>query len=72
MAFLIGVSWRIIDMSTTYFINEAALIFSGVYTEITGLIGNMNLFFMWAMLFFGIFLVMTLVTIMIKMFFGDK
>jgi len=59
-------------MSTTYFVDEASLIFDAIYTEISGLIGNMNLFFMWGLLFFGIFLMMTLMGIMIKMFFGDK
>jgi len=59
-------------MSTTYFINEAALIFDAVYNGISGLIGNVNLFFMWALLFFGLFLFMTLMSIMIKKFFGDK
>jgi len=59
-------------MSTTYFINEASLIFDAVYTGISGLIGNMNTLFMWGLLFFGIFMFMTLMGIMIKMFFGDK
>lgn len=59
-------------MSTTYFINEASLIFDAVYTGISDLIANMNTFFMWAMLFFGLFLFMTLMSIMIKRFFGDK
>jgi len=59
-------------MSTTYFIAEASLIFDAIYTQIIGLIGNMNLFFMWGLLFFGIFMFMTLMGIMIKMFFGDK
>ena len=59
-------------MSTTYFINEASLIFDAIYTGISGLIGNMNLFFMWALLLFGTFLFMTLMSMMIKRFFGDK
>ena len=59
-------------MSTTYFIGEASLIFDGVYSGISGLIGDMNLFFMWALLLFGIFLIMTLISMMIKMFYGDK
>ena len=59
-------------MSTSYFISEASLIFDGVYNGISGLIGNMNLFFMWALLLFGIFMIMTLVSMMIKMFYGDK
>jgi hypothetical protein len=59
-------------MSTTYFIDEVSLIFDSIYAEISGLIGNMNLFLMWALLFIGLFMVMTLVSIMIKMFFGDK
>ena len=59
-------------MSTTYFVDEAALIFDAVYTGISGLIGNMNTLFMWGLLFFGIFMFMTLMGIMIKMFFGDK
>jgi len=59
-------------MSTTYFVNEATLIFDAVYTGISGLIGNMNTLFMWGLLFFGIFMFMTLMGIMIKMFFGDK
>jgi len=59
-------------MSTTYFINEASLIFDAVYAGISGLIGNMNTLFMWGLLFFGIFMFMTLMGIMIKMFFGDK
>lgn len=59
-------------MSTTYFINEASLIFDDIYNGISGLIGNMNLFFMWALLFFGLFMFMSLMSILIKMFFGDK
>lgn len=59
-------------MSTTYFINEVSLVFDDVYTGISGLIGNMNLFFMWGMLFFGIFLFFTLMAIMKNMLFGDK
>jgi hypothetical protein len=59
-------------MSTTYFIDEVSLIFDAIYNEISGLIGNMNLFFMWALLFFGLFLIITLISIMIKIFFGDK
>jgi hypothetical protein len=59
-------------MSTTYFINEVSLIFDDIYNGISGLIGNMNLFFMWALLFFGLFMFMSLMSILIKMFFGDK
>jgi len=59
-------------MSTTYFIDEVSLIFSGIYAGISGLIDDMNLFFMWILLFFGIFLFMSLMTIMIKKFFGDR
>jgi hypothetical protein len=59
-------------MSTTYFIDEVSLIFDAIYNEISGLIGNMSSFFMWGLLFFGIFLIISLISIMIKMFFGDK
>jgi hypothetical protein len=59
-------------MSTNYFIDEVSLIFDAIYNGIFGLIGNMNSFFMWGLLFFGLFLIITLVSIMIKMFFGSK
>jgi hypothetical protein len=59
-------------MSTTYFIDEVSLIFDDIYNGISGLIGDMNLFFMWALLFFGLFMFMSFMSILIKMFFGDK
>lgn len=59
-------------MSTTYFINEVSLIGDDIYNGISGLISDMNLFYMWALLFFGLFMFMSLMSILIKMFFGDK
>ena len=59
-------------MSTTYFIDEVSLIFDDIYNGISGLIDDMNLFFMWALLFFGLFMFMSLMSILIKTFFGDK
>ena len=59
-------------MSTTYFIDEVSLIFDDIYNGISGLISDMNLFFMWALLFFGLFMFMSFMSILIKTFFGDK
>jgi len=57
-------------MSTNYFIDEVSLIFDDIYIGISGLIGDMNLFFMWALLFFGIFIFLFLMSVLIKMFRG--
>ena len=57
-------------MSTTYFIDEIALIFEGVITGLSSIINNVNSYFMWALLFFGVFLVLFLVKTMVNVFRG--
>ena len=56
--------------STTYFIDEIALVFEGVITGLSSIISDFNSYFMWALLFFGVFLVLFLVKTMMNVFRG--
>ena len=57
-------------MTTTYFIDEIKLVFEHLITGLSSIISDFNSLFMWALLFFGIFLILFLVKTMMDVFRG--